>query len=143
MRVSLSRLMIVPLLMAVMLVAGCGGTRALYGHAHTPPQYAKAVLTHHNAIGAQVADLVNDPAVTAQSKAKLREGYRLTVCDSTERAGGTPTAGCNQGPSYQLDAAIRAYEAARDAKTEAEIAAAVERLVPLITDLVNAIAGVK
>lgn len=128
---------------ALLALAGCSGAKLLYGHAKTPPQYAKAVLTHHNALGTQVADLLGDPTVSASSKTKLRDAYRVTVCDSKERSQGTPTASCIKGPSYALDEAVRAYEAARDAKTEAEITAAVERLVPLLTGLINATSGAK
>lgn len=125
------------------LLAACSGTKLLYSKAHTPPQYAKAVMTHHNALGAQVADLLADPTVSESSKAKLRDGYRQTVCDTAERAQGTPTADCKSGPSYQLDEAVRTYEAVKNAETEAEITAAVERLVPLLTSLINATSGAK
>jgi hypothetical protein len=132
-----------PALGLLCLLAACTGAKSLYGQAHTAPQYAKAVLEHHNAIGTQVADLIDDPVVSEQTKTKLRTAYRLTVCDGAERAQATPTATCSKGPSYKLDDAVKTYESVRDAKTEAEITAAVERLVPLLTDLINAIAGAK
>lgn len=127
----------------ILALSGCTGAKSLYGQAHTAPQYAKAVLEHHNALGTQVADLIGDATVSATSKDRLRTTYRQTVCDSDERAQGRPTEDCNRGPSYLLDDAVKAYEAARNAQTEAEITAAVERLVPLLTSLINTVSGAK
>lgn len=131
------------LLLGLLLLAGCGGTRAVYDLAKTPPQYAKAVLLHHNAIGSQVADLRGDPAVSEQSKARLLEGYRLTVCSAAERTQDTPTASCADGPSQSLEAAARAYEATANAQTEADLQKAVDSLVGLLVKLINTVNGAK
>lgn len=127
----------------VLLVAGCSGTKAVYEKADTPPQYAKAVLLHHNAIGSQVADLRADAAVSDASKAKLLEGYRLTVCNSAELAANESTATCNEGPSYVLEKAARAFEGAANAQTEAELQKAVDDLVGLLVTLIDTVNGAK
>jgi hypothetical protein len=132
----------VALVLAVMLLgmlAGCGGTRALYSQAHTPVQYAKAVLVHHNALGQQVLDLRADPLVSEESKGALLEAYRATVCDRQELDAGVDTGSCRNGPSWQLDAAAQAYEQARNATTETELQEAVDQLVDLLTRLISAV----
>lgn len=125
------------------VLVGCSGTQAVYKQAKTPPQYAKAVLLHHNAIGAQIADLRADPVVSAPSKAALLDGYRLTVCSDAERSQDTPTASCADGPAERLEAAARAYEAVASAKTEAELQAAVDTLVGLLVKLIDTVNGAK
>lgn len=129
------------LIVIAVLLGGCSGTKAFYRQAQTPTQYAKAILEHHNAIGLQVATLLNNQGLSEQSKEKVRAGYRLTVCDEREIASGTPTASCVNGASYDLDAAIRAYESVANAQTDADLQAAVLALTPLVTHLINAIAG--
>lgn len=131
---------------APIALAGCSGTKAFYQEAAsigTPTAYPKAVLEHHNAIGAQIVAVSKDPTVSAQSKDALKDGYRKTVCDSTELAAGTLTGDCHGGPSYQLDRAIKAYESVANANTQEDLQAAVLQLTPLVTALVNLIAGVK
>lgn len=125
----------------VAVVAACTGTRQVYELADTPPEFAKAVLLHHNALGTEVARLVADPAVSERAKRELREAYRATVCSSDELAAATPTADCDEGPAYRTDAAILAYEAAADAESEQEVTEAAEAFVPLVTALLDAING--
>lgn len=125
------------------VLAACSGTKAVYEHASTAPQYAKAVLLHHNAIGGEVADLRADPAVSEQSKAALLEGYRATVCSQAERQQDTPTASCADGAAQHLEAAARAYESAANATTEAELQKAVDDLVGLLATLINTVNGAK
>jgi hypothetical protein len=127
------------LAVAIVAIAACSGTRQLYSQASTPVEFAKAVLLHHNAIGGEVAKLVADPAVSDATKARLREAYRVTVCSSSELAARTATADCDEGPAYKTDAAIEAYEAATNAQTAADVAAAAQAFVPLVTALVNVI----
>jgi hypothetical protein len=127
-------------------LAGCSGTRLFYKQAAdmgTPTAYPKAVLEHHNAIGRQIVALSKDATVSAPSKDALRDGYRKTVCGSAELAAGVLTGDCHAGPSYQLDTAIKAYESVANANTEEDLQAAVLQLTPLVTGLVNLIAGVK
>lgn len=136
---------VIVVIIAIML-AGCSGTRLFYRQADasgTPSAYAKAVLEHHNAIGTQIVSISKDPTVSAQSKDALKEGYRKTVCDSAELASGTLTGDCRAGPSYQLDRAIKAYESVANANTQEDLQVAVLQLTPLVTELVNLIAGVK
>lgn len=124
---------------AAIAVSACSGTRALYQQANTPAEFAKAVLVHHNALGAEVVRLRADPAVSEASKQRLVDAYRRTVCSSSELAAAAPTADCDEGPAYVADRAIRAYEAAASAQTEAEVTAASNAFVPLVTALVNTI----
>lgn len=135
------KLFLVPIL-ALLLVA-CSGTQAVYKQAKTPPQYAKSVLLHHNAIGAEIADLRADPTVSAPSKEALLTGYRLTVCSDAERSQDTPTASCADGPAERLEVAARAYETAAGAKTEADLQAAVDTLVGLLVKLIDTVNGAK
>lgn len=125
-------------LFALAMVAGCTGTRTLYKKAETPTQYAKVVLLHHNAVGEEVANLLVDPTVSVGSKDTLRKAYRVTVCDKTETG---PIATCRIGPSYQLTAAGKAYEAVKDAETEEQLQAALNTLVSLLTNVITAIKG--
>jgi hypothetical protein len=134
------KLLIIPLLA---LLCACGGTRAVYDLAKTPPQYAKAVLLHHNALGAQAADLREDPAVSQQTKDALRDGYRLTVCSAAERGQDSATANCKDGPAQTLEVAAQAYEATANAKTEADLQKAVDSLVGLLVKLIDTVNGAK
>lgn len=133
------------LFLAIVLlsVAACTGTKALYKHADSPVSYAKVVLLHHNALGTAVADLRADPTVSEGSKVKLLQGYRVTVCSASELSLPTATAACRDGPAQKLEAAARAYEAVQSAKTDADLQAALTKLVGLITQLVTTIHGVK
>lgn len=125
------------------VLVGCTGTKAVYQRAHTPPQYAKAVLLHHNAIGEQIANLRADPAVSEGGKEKLLTGYRTTVCNQVERDSNTSTATCAHGAAQRLQAAASAYESAANAQTEAELQAAVNELVGLIAELIPIVNGAK
>lgn len=128
------------------LVSACSGTKLFYRQAEaigTPTAYAKAVVEHHNAIGTQIVALTNNPSVSAQSKQALKNGYRVTVCSKSEMSSGVLTKDCAGGPSYQLDKAIRSYESVANAQTEADVQAAILQLTPLISQLINIIAGVK
>lgn len=133
------RLMLPLALLAALVLAGCSGTKQLYQLASTPPQFAKAVLIHHNALGDEAADLISSPAVSERLKGRIREAYRLTVCSEAERASSVETAACTDGPAWKLDQAGRAYEAARSATTEAELQAAIDVFVPLVVALMNQI----
>lgn len=127
----------------LLILAACGGTKAVYDHASTPPQYAKSVLLHHNAIGTQLADLREDPAVSDATKEILRREYRLTVCSHAERDADEPTSSCNEGPAYVLEAAGRAYEGVANAQTEADLQKAVDELVAILVKLIDTIATAK
>jgi hypothetical protein len=135
------KLSLLPLLL--ILIAGCGGTKQVYELASTPPQYAKSVLLHHNAIGEQIADLREDPAVSDSTKAKLLEGYRLTVCSADERAQAVVTGACKAGPAQRTEAAGMALEKLRSATTETELQAAVDALVSELVKLIDLVSGVK
>lgn len=135
------KLLIVPLI--ALLLVGCAGTKAVYGLAKTPPQYAKAVLLHHNALGSEVADLRADPMVSEPSKAALLTGYRATVCSAAERSSNAQTADCKDGAAQHLEAAARAYEKAANATTEDELQEAIDELVGLIATLVETVNGAK
>jgi hypothetical protein len=126
-------------LFVVLLLIGCTGTKAVYNQASTPVQYAKAVLLHHNALGAEAVSIVNDPAVSAVTKDKVRAAYRVTVCSPEEVQVKTPTADCDAGPAYVLDGAIIAFDVAGNAQTEAEVTAAANAFIPLVTALIRAI----
>lgn len=121
----------------VAALSACSGTRLLYSKAESPPQYAKAVLMHHNAIGEQVADLRDDPTVSERTKARLLEGYRLTVCSSSEIASKASTATCAAGPAQRLETAAKAYAGLSSASTEAELQAAVDALVAELVKLIT------
>lgn len=125
------------------VLVGCSGTKAVYEQAHTPPQYAKAVLLHHNAIGEQIADLRADPAVSDVSKARLLTGYRATVCNQAERDANTSTAECAHGAAQTLQSAASAFESAANAQTEADLQKAVNDLVGLIAELIPIVNGAK
>lgn len=142
---KLTRYAVAPLILLCLLIAlaGCTGARMLYSKPTTGPGYAKAVLIHHNALGKEVAQLRNDPQVSAESQLKLLAFYRPSVCSKDELARNVSTANCIEGPSYRTDAAIKAVESLRNAQTEAELQAAVNELVPLIARLVDVIQGVK
>jgi hypothetical protein len=64
----------------------------------------------------------------------------VTVCAPTETG---PVSTCKNGPAQQLEAAGRAYEAIHDAKTEADMSAALTRLVGLLSTLINLVNGAK
>jgi hypothetical protein len=134
------------LFLVAIALTGCSGTRLFYKQAAamgTPTAYPKAVLEHHNAIGRELVVLVKDPSVSTQSKEALKDVYRKTVCSASEISSGALTVDCHAGPSYQLDTAIKAYESVANAKTQEDLQAAVLQLTPLVTGLINLIAGVK
>lgn len=134
----ISMLLVISVLAACMLV-GCSGTKQLYRQASTPVQYAKAALLHHNALGEQVVALRADPLVSARGKARLLDGYRLTVCSQDERTRAVITGDCMHGPAQRVEAAARAYESLSTAQTEAELQAAVDTLVGELVKLINAV----
>lgn len=133
------------LVVGALALTACSGTKELYGVAGEAQvagdvtAYARAVLVHHNALGTAAADFIANPAVTDSAKNRVREAYRVTVCSGEEIRSATGTANCRAGPSYLLDAAIRAVEGARNATTEAELTAALTRLTPVVTALLNAL----
>lgn len=131
----LSKILIIS---ACLAIAACSGTKLLYDQAKNPAQYAKAVLLHHNAVANEGAKLLSDPAVSAKTKEAIRSAYRSTVCDKSE-TGAVST--CTKGPAYVLDNAVRSYETVSSAKTEAELQTALESVVSLLTNLINAIRG--
>jgi len=133
-------LVIIPLLI---LLTACSGTRNVYELAHTPPQYAKSVLLHHNAIGEQIVSLRADPLVSESSKTKLLDLYRQTVCSNVEREATTATSACADGPAQTLDAAAKAYESLRSAQTEAQLQQAVDTLVGLLVNIINVVSEAK
>jgi hypothetical protein len=126
--------------LVLMSFSGCAGMRALYEKPATPPQYAKAVLIHHNAIGESIARLREDPAVSASTKAQLLAAYRVTVCSDAEMRASTSLAACADGPAERLERAARAYELLANAKTETELQSAVDALVSLLVPLIETIA---
>lgn len=126
-----------------LLLAACPGTRSVYDLARTPPQYAKAVLLHHNAIGTQIASLKHDPAVGAITKQRLLDGYRSTVCSKAEIQQETGTDKCSKGPAQTLESAAKAYEQAGSAASEQELQEAVNTLVNLLVPLITQVSGAK
>lgn len=127
----------------LLILTACGGTKAVYDQAHTPPQYVKAVLLHHNAVGTQIADLRADPAVSADTKEMLRRDYRMTVCSDAELTADEPTSDCDEGLAYVVEAAGRSAEGLSSATTEAELQKAVDDLVALLVKIIDTIATAK
>lgn len=120
----------------VLLLTGCSlfqGTQRVFELAQGPAQTAKATLLLHNASGNFVASMIEDPTVSEATKTRVRDLYRRTVCSTAEST--VPTSDCDEGPSYRADSAVKAYEAVRNATTEAEVLAANEALVALLVDL--------
>jgi hypothetical protein len=131
---------LIALLCFAAAIPACVGTKSIYKLADTPTQYVKVVLIHHNALGAEVVRLRADPTISQASKDRLLAGYRVTVCAPTETG---PIALCKNGPTQQLEAAGRAYEAIHDAKTEKEMSDALTKLVGLMSTLINLVNGAK
>lgn len=125
------------------LLAACPGTRSVYDLARTPPQYAKAVLLHHNAIGTQIASLNDDPTVGAITKKRLLDGYRTTVCSESEIQQATGTDKCSKGPAQKLESIAKAYERAGSRTSEEELQEAVNTLVNLLVPLITQVSGAK
>ena len=128
-------------LAAILAMAGCAGTRNLYDLAKTPDQYAKAVLSHHNALGEAAIAMRADPAVSEPTKVALRSAYRKTVCSKAELTAAVATESCADGPSQKLEKAARAYESLQTATTEAELQTAIDALTGLLVDLIELTGG--
>lgn len=129
--------------LACTLLAGCPGTKSVYELADTPPRYAKAALLHLNAIGTQIASLKEDQAVTAITKKRLIDGYRVTVCSEDELKRSVGTDACANGPAQKLEKAAKAYEKASTARTEQELQEALNALVDLLVPLITQVSGAK
>lgn len=127
------------LVLAVALMTGCSGTRAVYQQADTPVEYAKAVLLHHNALGLEAVRIVNDPTVSERVKSEVRAAYRATVCGGGEAVGVVAVADCTEGPAYRLDRAIQNYELLSDPDNRTALNRAVQSIVPLVTALLRAV----
>jgi hypothetical protein len=133
----------IPALSLFVLLAGCSffsGTRHVFDMADSVTQHAKASLLLHNAIGTQVAVFVESPDVTETRKAQARNTYRLTVCSAGDEAG-VAIENCREGPAYQADMAVEAYEAIHSAQTETELLSALDSLVPLLLEVSDIING--
>lgn len=129
------------LAMVSTLLSGCPGTRQVYDLAKTPDEYAKAALSHHNALGEAAIAMRADPLVSEATKTALRIAYRKTVCSSEELAASKPTADCASGPSQHLQDASDAYAAIRSPSTEAELQRAVDTLTAILIDLIELTGG--
>lgn len=126
-------------MVAVLLMMGCAGHKALFRHATDIPSTIRVGLLQHNAYGELVVKIVSDPVVSAVTKAKFRQAYRATVCSKDESA--IPTKDCANGPSWRLERAGRAYDGVASAQTEEEALAAIDALTLAMSDLINLAKG--
>lgn len=117
------------------------GTRRVFDMAEGTAETAKASLELHNAVGEWMAGMIENRAVSEATKSEVRRLYRPTVCSKDEIDIGTKTEECDDGPSYQADKAIKAFEAVQNAQTAEELRVATNAFVPLLVDLTTATLG--
>lgn len=117
---------------ALAAVSGCQGTKAAYQEAQGLDEYAYVITEHYASLVKEAADLKAKPttprsAVVAMQRADAA-AHVIVV--------GDPTASPAVPGLAQL---VANYQQIRDAKTEAELQAAVNAAILKVADLVRAV----
>lgn len=111
-------------------VTGCASTQAAYEYADSVPETAYVVAEHYSAVLKEAADLAQLPGTPADVKEALKAADR----EAKQLILGDPVTGL---PSLRELAAN--YKTVRDAKTEMELQAALDRAVLSLARFITAV----
>ena len=114
------KLTLLPLI--ALLLAGCAGTQSAYRAASTLEQQAYVVTEHYAALVHEAADLATQPGTPRAVIDRLQEADQAV-----------------KPVIVGLAPLVERYTAIHDAKTEAELQAAVNEALIALTDFINAV----
>lgn len=117
-------------LLSIAVLSGCAGTTGAYKAAKSLPDTAYVVTEHYAAVVKEAADLAQLPGTPDNVKAALKRADQV----AKPLVLGDPALGL---PS--LEVLAKRYQEVRDAKTEADLSAAVTRAVEAVAQFINAV----